>query len=162
MITLSPTKFFDSSECWASFRVSFFFKMITQFRRIIKCYFLVGAPAFSQVVAEYPAVNPWSPPFYTGVPAVRKNGILDFTRLHHATLYLSRSAKNPNKIVGRISGCRGTVPNASKKKQIYKRANVGSSLFDLEVRFNRSIYTVYKRDAVNLWAIVIHVPKEST
>lgn len=119
----------------------------------MKKFLIFGALIFMQGVTAYSAVNPSSDPFYAGVPAVRKNGSLDFTRLYHATLYLSRSAKDPNKIVGRISGGRGTVPNASKKKQIYRRANVGSSLFNLEVRFNRSVYTVYKRGAVNLWAI---------
>ncbi len=119
----------------------------------MKVFLILGALILTQGVAVYSAVNPSSDPFYAGVPAVRKNGSLDFTRLYHATLYLSRSAKNPNKIVGRISGGKGTVPNASKKKQVYKRANVGSSLFNLEVRFNRSIYTVYQRGAVNLWAI---------
>jgi len=92
-------------------------------------------------------------PFYIRLPSVLKNGSLDYGRMRHATMYLSQSAKEPGKIIGRASGPAGTVFNDSRMKQTYERANVGSTVFNLEVRFTRSIYTVHMLGAIDFWAI---------
>lgn len=106
---------------------------------------------FTPSVAYARPLNPG--PFSVRAPGVARSGRLNFNRLHAVTLRLSRSSRHPDKIVGRVNEPRGTISNLSRRRQVYRKANVGGALFTFEVRFRRSVYRVGSRGACTIWAI---------
>ncbi len=85
------------------------------------------------------------------VPSIKANGSLDFSNRYTVSMYFAQSIKHRHLLVGRAHGNRGTVSNASKKKQVYSRPNVGSTIRDVPIWVSQSKYTVYKRGAIDLW-----------
>lgn len=85
------------------------------------------------------------------VPSIKANGSLDFSNRSTVSMYFAQSIKRRHLLVGRAHGNSGTVSNASRKKQVYSRPNVGSTIRDVPIWVSKSKYTVYKHGAVDLW-----------